>query len=268
MQMIDRGRGLPLVLIPGIQGRWEYLQPTVEALARSFRVVTFRLLGDRASERQGLDASREMDRLADQVATALDRLDLERAIICGISFGGLIAVHVAARHPGRTAALVLVSTPGPDFHLSPRHSAYARAPWLFGPLFLAETPRRLHPEVKLAFPRIVDRWRFGLRQATTLLTAPLSLSGMAARARLIDAARVEDDCTRVTAPALVITGERMLDRVVRVDSTLGFVHLIRGARAAELTGTGHIGYLTCPERFAALVNTFVSSTGTAKHDAA
>ena len=40
MGVIDRGSGIPLVLVPGIQGRWEYLGPAVEALAASFRVVT------------------------------------------------------------------------------------------------------------------------------------------------------------------------------------------------------------------------------------
>ena len=32
MRIIDRGSGPPLVLIPGLQGRWEYVRPTVDAL--------------------------------------------------------------------------------------------------------------------------------------------------------------------------------------------------------------------------------------------
>jgi hypothetical protein len=32
--VIDVGHGPPLVLVPGIQGRWEYLRPAIEALAR------------------------------------------------------------------------------------------------------------------------------------------------------------------------------------------------------------------------------------------
>ena len=36
-----RGSGPPLVLVPGMQGRWEWMTPTVEALARRFRVGTF-----------------------------------------------------------------------------------------------------------------------------------------------------------------------------------------------------------------------------------
>ncbi|PYR01316.1 MAG: alpha/beta hydrolase, partial [Acidobacteria bacterium] len=36
MQIIEYGGGDPLVLIPGIQGRWEYMRPAIEALAASF----------------------------------------------------------------------------------------------------------------------------------------------------------------------------------------------------------------------------------------
>jgi hypothetical protein len=39
MQVIDRGRGVPIVMIPGIQGRWEYMGPAIEALEGSFRMA-------------------------------------------------------------------------------------------------------------------------------------------------------------------------------------------------------------------------------------
>ena len=40
MDIVDRGSGPPLVLIPGLQGRWEYARPTVDALSAFFRVIT------------------------------------------------------------------------------------------------------------------------------------------------------------------------------------------------------------------------------------
>jgi pimeloyl-ACP methyl ester carboxylesterase len=266
MQIVDRGHGVPVVLVPGIQGRWEYLGWTVDALAQAFRVITFPLLDERTSGRRGGRAN--LDDLADQVSAALDAGGIERAVVCGISFGGLVALRFAAKQPARTAALVLASTPGPDFHLSPRHVMYARAPSVFGPFFLAETPRRLSAELRVAFPRLADRARFGWRQALTLITAPLSLRAMAARALLIGAASPAEDCRRVVAPTLVVTGEPALDRVVRVESTRAYLKLIRNARAVELAGTGHVGYLTQPERFVTTIRQFLTSVGTVTHDAA
>ena len=49
MPMIDQGSGPALVLIPGIQGRWEYLRPAVESLSTSFRVITFPLCDEPSS---------------------------------------------------------------------------------------------------------------------------------------------------------------------------------------------------------------------------
>jgi hypothetical protein len=43
VDIVDRGSGPPLVLIPGLQGRWEYLRPAVDALSVFFRVLTFSL---------------------------------------------------------------------------------------------------------------------------------------------------------------------------------------------------------------------------------
>jgi pimeloyl-ACP methyl ester carboxylesterase len=139
MRIIERGSGTPLVVVPGVQGRWEYFTPTVEALGRSFHVLTFSLCGELGCP--PIDRSRGIDSFTDQIAAALDARGLERAIICGISFGGVAALRFAAEHPERTAALVLVSTPGPGWHLKKRHQLYVRRPWLFAPAFLARSRR-------------------------------------------------------------------------------------------------------------------------------
>jgi hypothetical protein len=40
---VEQGSGPPLVLVPGIPGPWEYVRLAVDALAASFRVLTFSL---------------------------------------------------------------------------------------------------------------------------------------------------------------------------------------------------------------------------------
>jgi pimeloyl-ACP methyl ester carboxylesterase len=250
-QIIDRGDGPALVLIPGIQGRWEYMRPAVDALSRVFRVITFSLKSD------GLDAhAREVD-------AALTHAGADRAVICGVSFGGVVAARFAAAHPERTGALVLVSTPGPDWRPLRRHRAYARVPWLLGPLFLIESPWRMRAELEAALPDGRARRAFKASVLRTFLSAPVSLGRMAARARIIDDTEERDlrsDCARITAPTLIVTGEPALDHVVPVESSLEFARLIRGARAEVIAGTGHLGSVTRPDAFVALVRRFVEGT--------
>jgi pimeloyl-ACP methyl ester carboxylesterase len=266
MSFIEVGKGPPLVLIPGIQGRWEYLRPAIDALATSFRTLTFPLRGEPGCDAP-LDPALGIDNDARQIAAVLDRSGVGRAIVCGISFGGLPAIRFAAVAPERTAALILASVPGPHWHMRPRHQLYARAPWLFGPLFLAESPWRLRDELRTALPRAAARRCFVRGQLGTLLRARISPARMAWRAALIASPHVSDDCARIVAPTLVVTGEPGLDRVVRVDDTLAYLQLISGARHSTLDRTGHLGSITRPEAFASLVREFVEhSCGTGSFD--
>jgi pimeloyl-ACP methyl ester carboxylesterase len=256
MALIDRGIGSPLVLVPGLQGRWEYMRATVEALSAFFRVLTFPLCGERGSGRT-VDPALGLDNFTAQIAEVLATKGLARATICGVSFGGRAALRFAATCPAATDALVLVSTPGPGYHLSRRHTIYARAPWLFGPLFLAETPFRLRTELRVALPDSRQRRAFGRDALRSLFTAPVSLSRMAARAQLLTSGDPAADCSRVIAPTLVVTGERELDHVVPADGTSEYVRLIPGARMAIIERTGHLGALTRADAFAAIVRGFV-----------
>ena len=256
MTLIEIGSGPPLVLIPGLQGRWEYMREAVETLARSFRVVTFALAGERASGLR-FDARLGLDNYVSQVLSALDETGSDRAVICGVSFGGVVAVRFAAAHPDRTTAVVLASTPGPIWHLRPKHRLYARAPWVFGPLFVAEAPLRIRAELAAALPHPRARMRFAVEQLRTFMRAPLSFGQMGRRARIISTLDLADDCRRLTAPTLVVTGEPGLDHVVPVEGSSEYVRLIAGARGVVLERTGHQGVITRADAFAALVCEFV-----------
>jgi pimeloyl-ACP methyl ester carboxylesterase len=267
--LIDRGSGPPLVLIPGLQGRWEYLRPAVHALSASFRVLTFSLDAAAGGPTPGtatqpvpmerdtpVGASCGLDRYVDQVACAMADARIERATICGVSFGGLIAIRFAAQRPDRCDALVLASTPQSKLRLRSRHRLYASAPLLFGPLFLAETPWRLRPEIHAAIPDAAARRQFSRDALRTVIHAPVSLSRMAERARMISNHDASADCARITAPTLVVTGEPHLDRVVPVAGSNEYLRLIPNAHGEVLEHTGHLGTITRPDAFAALVRAF------------
>ena len=125
MNIIDCGSGAPVVLIPGVQGRWEWMKPGVEALARHGRVITF-LLADEPSADAVFDEAAGFSNYVEQVRQVLDIRGLERAAVCGVSFGGIIAAVFAARYPSRVSALILVSALPPSWRLR-WHRAAGRA---------------------------------------------------------------------------------------------------------------------------------------------
>ena len=107
MNIIDVGSGTPVVLIPGIQGRWEWMRPAVDALSKQCRVITFSL-ADEPTSGARFDESAGVWSYVQQVADVLDATGVRHATICGVSYGGLIAAAFAARHPDKVSALVLV----------------------------------------------------------------------------------------------------------------------------------------------------------------
>ena len=264
IEIIERGQGVPVVLIPGIQGRWQYFQPAFDALSASCRAITFSLVGEPASG-QRFERAAGFDELALQVDAVLDQLQVDRAVLCGVSFGGLVALRYAATRPQRTMGLVLASTPGPGFHLSRRHEIYASLPWIFGPVFLAEMPGRVGQEIAAAIEGRTERRRFAWQQVRTFLRAPLSMSRMAARARLIggvtECDRRRNDAAAVNAPTLVVSGEPGLDHVVPATGTSEYARLIDGARAVCIERSGHLGCITRPEVFAEVIVDFLRASG-------
>lgn len=253
------------MLIPGVQGRWEYSRGLVEELAKSYHVITFSL----CDERQGARSACRMDVFANQVEHALDRLHIDRAHIVGVSFGGLVALRFAATRPHRTSALALVSAPGPQWHLRPRHDLYARLPWIFGPIFLIESPFRLRQEILSALPTWPERRAYLREQLRTITTAPVSLSRMAARARLIGSYDRVSDCARVSARSLILQGDDELDHVTGSGGTSQYASLIKGARLVQLPQTGHLGSVTKAADCAAIIHGFiVNSTKDSQNSAA
>lgn len=259
MQIIERGQGTPLVFIPGLQGRWEFARITVEALARHFRVITASLR-DEPTAGAKADRALAMDAYGDHVTAVMDAAGVRRAVVCGLSFGGLVALNIASRFPERVQALVLASTPGPGFHLRRRHEFYARLPWIFGPVFMVETPFRARRELRDAVPDPRQRRSLYWTMVRTGLQAPLSPTRMAGRARLIAGYDIAGACARVKAPTLILTGEPGLDFVVRTDTSEQYTRLIAGARHVVLERTGHQGSLTRPDAFADIVRRFAENT--------
>lgn len=256
--MIDTGNGPPLVLIPGLQGRWEWMRPTVNALARTFRVISFTLAGDWGSH-VAFDPLLGFDNFIVQIDRVLEDAGIESADFCGVSYGGLIAVRYAALRPRRVRRLVLASALPPDYEADERYNFYRRAPLLLMPVFAATSAHRAARELRAALPTFRARLRM-VPQALRVIAAPVSPAHMKRRMELIRTVDFVADVRQVRAPALAITGEPDLDRTVPVQLTRRYLDCLPGTEHVVLDRTGHMGTVTRPAEFASLVSSFVSRT--------
>lgn len=256
--MVDVGTGPPLVLVPGIQGRWEWMKPLVNVLARDYRVLTASLPGEPGA-REPFDSRADFDVFLKHLDVMLDRAGVSKAILCGVSFGGLIALRYAAQRTDRVSALILVSTPGPGWKLSDQQARYARWPTVSSPFFALGAVRRGWREMRALHPKGTGRLKATFATASAVVRAPAVPRRMSLRARLAESQNFEADCRRVCVPTLIVTGERDLDRVVPCDDTMKYLDLIQGSSFQLFERTGHLGTVLAPDRFAAIVSRFSRS---------
>jgi 3-oxoadipate enol-lactonase len=254
--MFVKGSGIPIVVIPGLQGRWEWMRPAVDALARQHRVITFSLCDERTSPFP-CDPDRAFENYLSQVDLALDRAGIDRAVIAGVSYGGLIATEFAARRPERVTALVLASALHASWEPDLLQRRYLDSPLLMSPMFVATAPGRMRQELKASLPSMVERIRFTAEHGARVIMAPTSPSRMARRIAWAKSHHFADP-RQVKAPALVVTGEPDLDRVVPVDVSRRYLDDFETAEHVILKRTGHIGLVTRPEAFAGVLERFVN----------
>ncbi|MFY3742522.1 alpha/beta fold hydrolase [Anaeromyxobacter sp. Red801] len=104
--------GTPLVVLHGGLHNTALDAPVAERLAARRRVISVDLQGH--GRTADVDRPLRFERLADDVAALLARLEIPRADLLGYSFGGRVALRTAVQHPERVRRLVLVSVPFAD----------------------------------------------------------------------------------------------------------------------------------------------------------
>ena len=106
----DTGTGDPaLVFLHPWSGNRSFFDDQVARFAADHRCVTVDLRGHGGSDSPADGYA--MGELADDVAWLCGELGVERAVLVGHSMGGIVAVHVAARHPQLVAGVVLLDSP-------------------------------------------------------------------------------------------------------------------------------------------------------------
>ena len=256
----EAGSGDPVVLIHGLGGphAWERVLPE---LAASRRVLVPDLPGFGKSDcpRGGFT----VDQFGDYIADLLGALSIQRCVLVGISFGGEIAVACAARHPGRVAGLVLISSTG----MGPRRRIATL------PLF------------RDIFRFLLKRWILRSRWATDILSRRAyydpgsrppeivglfhnELSDVSKRDSWLDAfwnVLIPPEefgrwLSNLRVPVLLLWGEH--DRAVPLMIAREFQSRIRECRLIEVSDCAHALPLEKPEVTCAEIRNFVAALHT------
>jgi 3-oxoadipate enol-lactonase len=173
-------------------------------------------------------------RLADLSADLFElsaQLGIARAVVCGLSLGGLVAQHFALTRPERVRALCLAGT-----------AARIGSPELWQGRMAQVTSGGM----AAIAAGVVERW-FGpafrarapgaVRGYQTMLER-MPAQGYVATMHALATADLSPSVQRIVAPTLVVAGE--LDVATPPDVVQGLAALIPGARFELLAGAGHL----------------------------
>ncbi len=258
------GDGAPaLALLPSwsiVSSRSWKLQ--VPYLARHHRVVTFDGRGCGGSDRPVGPAAYTYQEFAADTLAVLDATDTERAVLVGLSAGGIWGTHLAAQHPDRVLGLVAIA---PAVTFRPESADRARA--FEEPVdsdegwakhnrhywsrdyhgFVSFFFEQMFPEAHSA-KAIEDAVGWGLD------VGPDTLADAILGIYRIDAERFRAECEQVTCPVLVIHGDQdvicpLADGAALAEAT--------GGRLVTVEGCGHGPNLREPVLVNHLIEDFV-----------
>jgi pimeloyl-ACP methyl ester carboxylesterase len=247
----ESGSGLPVVFLHGWPHDHTAWTAQLSGLATHARCIAPDLRGFGRSTVAG---PWSMDRYADDVVALLDALAIDRAVICGLSMGGYVALAIWRRHPERVRALVLVDTRATADDQEGREKrrrlirfvesqgidalADQQLGLMLGPATLAT-----RPELSEALRRMMaSQPAEGVTGALRAMMERPDSTGLVAG---------------ITVPTLVVGGTE--DAIIPGDVLRRLAAAIPGARLEMIDGAGHLPQFERPGTFNHALGDFLES---------
>lgn len=245
----------PLLLLHGFTGsiaQWAEARPL---LAAERAVIAYDLRGHGRSDAPEDPATYTMAAYADDLRDLLDALGVRRADVLGSSFGGMVALEFALRHPQRVRALILSDTSAGPRCIELSEPIAAREDGIDRALAYArEHGLNAHVERELATNpdlRADPHRRERFHQRWQRMTQHGFLGAGKARAERPDH---HADLERLTMPVLIVAG----DRDVLVPAAEYMHARISNSALRLINHAGHPAVADQPHGFVAMVRGFLN----------
>jgi pimeloyl-ACP methyl ester carboxylesterase len=232
----------------------------VRQLQSHFTTIRYSHRGTGTSDR--LEGETTLRDLADDAASLLTALRIEKAHVLGVSMGGMVAQELALNHPQRVQGLVLGCTAcGGGSHSHRDGGAVPAAPEiiaLLSPepgLSRDEQLRRSWPAIST--PEFIESHGNVLEERLqTSLINPTPIETAMRQMAAVQAFDSFDRLPQIKAPTLVLHGDR--DVLVPVANAYVLKERIPGAELRIVAGAGHLFTFEFPEESAAAVVEFLA----------
>ncbi len=239
------GEGPPALLLHGWAGEGASLHPLAAHLAARYRTIAPDLPGFGGTARPPADWG--VPDYAAWTAQLLAKLGVERALFLGHSFGGRLAIYLAAMQPALVERLILVDSAG----IRPQRTGKQEAAVLVGKAGRAASALPLLGSVA---ERLRDRWQRAVGSEDYANAGPLR--GTFVKVVSQD---LRDLLPRIAAPTLLLWGADD-DATPLADGQL-MEQLIPGARLVIFPGAGHFSYLERTAETCAAIDAFLGPDG-------
>jgi 3-oxoadipate enol-lactonase len=235
------GKGPAVTFINGLTmdvNGWYFQVP---AFSENYKVLRYDCRGQGQSDKPDTDYSQEMH--AEDLKDLLDKLEIQKTHIIGLSNGGMVAQHFTVKYPEKVGALVLVDTCS---HVNTLLELFLKA-WIKAtqvggselrydvalPVLFAED------FVKRNLDSII-----ALREISIKNNPPKPVVNLA---RSCLGHNIKDRISAITAPALIIVGEE--DILIPPKYSRILHENIKGSQLVTLKNCGHVPPIEKPEEF-------------------
>ncbi len=239
----DVGEGnIPIIFLHGYPFDKSTWKIQMDSLKSTYRVIAFDIRGFGKSTDEMTELS--IDLFAEDLVSFMDKLNIKKSIVCGLSMGGYIALNAIIRFPERFKALILCDTQCISDTAEVKENRYTTIEQINNEgleLFIEKFVKSVfHPETIVNKTELVEN----LRKVVIANSKDIITSGLIA---LAERTGTCSSLETIQIPTLIICGEN--DKLTPVTQSQFMHELIKYSTLKIITGAGHVSNLEQPDEF-------------------